>query len=223
VIVWLALAARADPGTELVRQRALVDQAASAVASARAEGHRRELGGLMAAYRVAAAELERMQQLAGYPAEDLALARREAVDSLRLAWAEGQRDDSAREVLVRWLGEPSPRQELLRQAVEMSRRAPDSIRRGILLDVLEQTDALAVLLASDTSLEEASADQLQLRASSLRRRGPGQTATMADEVEAVRATEQAAAALARAGALQAQRQQVLELRRQAVLALEEEG
>ena len=52
---------------------------------------------------------------------------------------------------------------------------------------------IAVWLAFDAAVHAQNADALELRAASLRRRAPGQTPTMADELEAVRLIEQARA------------------------------
>jgi hypothetical protein len=125
----------------------------------------------------------------------------------------------ARDAVAAWLGDPEQRLAVLSAAVDGVEGVPDSIRRGVLLDVVEQSDALAVLLSFDAAERAAAADALVLRADTLRRRAPGQTPSMADEVQAVRLIEQAREADVRAGELRAVRDRVMTLRARAAVAL----
>lgn len=222
VMVGLATIALADPATDVLRQRQVVDDAVAEVARARAEGERRREAEAMRVYREAAIALERLVQTAGPPVEEIRRQRVAAITELTNALAEGSRESPAREVLAGWLGAAEPRAELLADALGAADLAPTEIRRGVLLDVLEQSDALAVLLLFDATEAELEEDQLMLRATSLRRRGPALTATMADEVEALRLEEQARAAEGRNEAWLTLRVRVLSLRRRALAALEGE-
>jgi hypothetical protein len=211
---------------EIRVQQQVVDRAAEAVGEARADGTRREIADRLADYRAAAATLEQLQQARAPSADALALARRRAVTTLRDALAEGRREaDEARQVLLTWLGEPAQRTVVLEQAFATAKATggPPALRRAILLDVVEQGDALAALLAFDATVQEIEADQLELRALSLRRRGPGQTPTMLDEVEAVRLLAEAERHDRAEDELRALRARVLTLVDAATSALAEES
>ena len=218
--VWVAGVALADPATDVLRQREVVDEAAATVLAARAGGSRKQEAAAMVRYRDAAAALERLEQ-AATPVEDVRRARRDAVTALTRALAEGERASPARDVIAAWLGEPEARTGLLETALNAAGQAPDTIRRGVLLDVVEQSDALAALLLFDAAEAELVADQLALRATSLRRHGPAQTASIADEVEAHRIDEQAREARLRNEVCLGLRERVLATRRLAIAALEQ--
>lgn len=225
IALLLALAALAqDPGTELLRQHQAVEAAATAVADARADGARRsKVADLMRTYREAAAALEALEQARAPSLEEVRRTRSAAVAELTRALAEGDRESGARDTLATWLGDPSARVALLEGAVAAGEQAPAEIRRGVLLDVVDQADALVALVSFDAVALERQADMLELRALSLRRAGPGQTASMADEVEALRLDEQARAADAAEEALIALRSTVQAVRARAVAALVEDG
>jgi hypothetical protein len=221
VIAWLLLAsAAADPASDLLESRERVEQTAAEVAAARADGARRaDVAVLMATYRDAAAELERLELAVGPPPEQLRRERMDAVSELTRALAEGVGDTPARNVIARWLGDPILRAALLDHAIATSVGTPTAIRRGVLLDVIEQADALAAWMSFDAAAEDARSSQLELRALSLRRRGPAQAAPIEDEVAAVRLEEEARRAGADAAELLRVRASVLEMRRRAVAAL----
>ncbi|MEQ1508271.1 MAG: hypothetical protein ABMB14_38930, partial [Myxococcota bacterium] len=166
-IAALATVAHADPATDVLRQRQIVDQAVAEVAQARAEGARRREAEAMVVYRASAIALERLEAAAGPPVEDVRRRRLAAITELTAALAEGKRTDPAREVLVGWLGDPTARAVLLDAALTAADTAPPEIRRGLLLDVVEQSDALAVLLLFDAADAAVERDQLTLRAASL--------------------------------------------------------
>ncbi len=219
VLLGLSLA-WADPQGALLAQRAAVEQAAAAVASARADGARRsELAELMRVYREAAAELDRLEQIRAPNLEQARLDRLAAMTALSRDLAEGQTTSPARALLVDWLGDPSARAAILADVVTAGLSAPTSVRRGLLLDVIEQADAVAVLLAFDAAALEHGADQLELRALSLRRRA-GQAGSMAAEMEAARLEAEAAEATRQGEAWMQMRTTVLELRRTVATALE---
>ena len=225
MIVWLAWAhAFADPATDLLAAREEVERAAAAVASARAEGAGRgELAERMAVYREAAARHEQLALAQGTAPDAIRRERQQALVELTRALAEGATDTPARAVLASWLGDPAARAGVLRSATDSSAAMPGEIGRAVLLDVLEQTDALAALLSFDAAVLEIVADQLELRALSLRRRGPGQTASIEDEVRAVRLEEEAKRAEESASSLLRLRAEVWVVRERAVAALGEEG
>jgi len=213
----------ADPATDLLEAREQVERAAAAVASARAEGAgRAELAERMAAYREAAARHEQLALAQGTPPDAIRRERQQALVALTRALAEGATETPARAILAAWLGGPAERAALLRSAADSAAAMPAEIRRGVLLDVVEQTDALAALLSFDAAVLEIEADQLELRALSLRRRGPGQTASIEDEVRAVRLQEEAGRAKEQAASLLHLREEVSVMRERAVATLGEE-
>jgi hypothetical protein len=223
IVAALAFAALADPATDLIEAREQVERAAAAVAAARADGaSRAELGELMAVYRDAAARHEQLALAQGSTPDAIRRERRQALTELTRALAEGTTDIPARDVLASWLGDPTARVAVLRSAADSTTAMPADIRRGVLLDVLEQTDALAALLSFDAAVLAIESDQLELRALSLRRRGPGQTASIEDEVRAVRLEEEARRAEERAASLLRLRAEVWVVRERAVAALGEE-
>jgi hypothetical protein len=196
IILWVGVAV-ADPGADIARQRALTDRAAEASAQARADGLRRtEVAERYAEFRTAKLELDRLLALVPPPPHQDVVARRAAVDALRVALAEGQRTSGARSVVADWLGEPAERLGVWQGALAGSVGAPAAIRRAMLLDILEQADALAVLLAFDAAVSRAVVSEAGLRAATLRRRAPGQSPSMVDELEAVRALDLARRAAA---------------------------
>jgi hypothetical protein len=218
-----ALRALADPSTDLLEAREQVERAAAAVATARAEGaNRSELAELMAAYRDAAARHEQLALAQGPTPDAIRRERQQALTDVTRALAEGATDVPARAVLASWLGDPAARAAVLRSAADSTTAMPADIRRGVLLDVLEQTDALAALLSFDAAVLAIESDQAELRALSLRRRGPGQTASIEDEVRAVRLEEDARRAEERAASLLLLRAEVWVVREKAVAALGEE-
>ncbi len=223
--LWLAWApAIADPATDLLEAREQVERAAAAVAAARAEGAgRAELAEHMAAYREAAARHEQLALAQGTTPDAVRRERQVALVDLTRALAEGAVESAARAILASWLGDPAARAALLRSAADSSAAMPAEIQRGVLLDVVEQADALAALLSFDAAVLAIEADRLELRALSLRRRGPGQTASIEDEVRAVRFEEEAKGAEERAASLLRLRAEVWVVRERAVAALGEEG
>lgn len=222
MIAWLLAVAWADPTTDRLRQRELVEAAAAAVAEARASGARRsEVAERMAAYREAAAELERLEAAAAPSLEEDRRTRMAAIAELARALAEGEARTPARDVVAAWLGDPGARLALLEEALPGTLAAPADIRRGVLLDVIEQADALVAWAAFDAAVELARADQLEVRALGLRRAGPGQTAPITAEVEAQRLEAEALVAEGRAEGLQVLASRAGAVRARAAQALEE--
>lgn len=216
---WLGVA-RADPAADLARQQELVEQAAAAVAAARAEGRRAEVAARMAAYRGAAAELERMRLGAAEGPEEERARHLSATAALVVALAEGQRADDARAVVATWLGDPVEQAGLLEAATAAAAGAPGDVRRGLLLDVVERSDALIVWLDLDAAADEQASDQLEMRILTLRRQGPGQAASMASEADAVRLSMEASRLDAHAASLRAVVERVAATRGAALAAME---
>ena len=148
-MLWLVAAALAqEPG--LAEERLAVERAATAVAEARARGvSRGEIAELMAIYRDAAERLA-AREAAEEPAVDLAVERLSALRALTDALAAGREALEARRALVAWLGEPAARMSLLEQALDATRTVGTrDLERALVADVLDQANALFVLLTYD--------------------------------------------------------------------------
>ena len=209
--------AQTPPSTELLRQQQEVEQAAEAVATARARGARRsEVAELMATYRAAATALEALQAPLATDWEQTRRERLEAVVDLGEALAAGKTDRRAAALLTDWLGDPSQRLVVLREAIVSREQLPTEVRDAILRDVTEQATALSALLAYEAADARRRADAATLRASSLRRSGPGQGVGIAAELEAQQLEAAALADLERSTALSTLRQDALGLRAAAV-------
>ncbi len=221
MIAWLLLVATALAAPDeaaLARQRQRVDEAAAAVAAARSDGLRRAtVAERMSAYRAEAERLAALEaELAAAradPADAAWLARRDAVTRVREALATGEQDDDARTELGAWLDPLADRVALLQQALDSaSAGLPREVRAGILRDVVEQAEAVAVAATYDATRAEEEADRAELRARALRRRGmPGVGGDLLAEREAQRmdavarlaqSREEAALALARTASRQ---------------------
>ena len=185
-MLWLVAAALAqEPG--LAEERLAVERTATAVAEARARGaSRREIAELMAIYRDAAERLA-AREAAETPAVDLAAARLTALRALTDALATGREDADARKALVDWLGEPSARMALLEQALDATGTVGSrDLERAIVADVLDQANALFVVLTYDASAVHRDLERSRVRASALRRDVPGQAAPIDVQVDVVR-------------------------------------
>lgn len=212
----------AGPAEDVLRQRDVVENAAAAVAEARAEGAKRSVvAEKMRAYREAAEALEALETPLAPSVEAERRARLDALGSLSEALAEDRREEKAREALATWLGVPEERLTVLTEAVAAAESSPDAVRRAIALDVLEQASALSVLLAYDAARALRDAEALELRARNLRRPSAGQSPPVSAEVEAVRIEAEAEAMRAKQAELVLLRDQVLVLRERTRPLLEE--
>ena len=203
-MLWLVAAALAqEPG--LAEERLAAERAATAVAEARARGaSRAEIAELMAIYRDAAERLA-AREAAVAPAVDLAAERLAALRALTDALAAGREAPDARRALVAWLGEPSARMSLLDQALDATRTVGSrDLERALVADVLDQANALFVLLTYDAAVVRRDIDRTSVRMSALERNVPGQATAIDVRVEIVRlegeiqTLERAAATLANA-------------------------
>ena len=185
-MLWLVAAALAqEPG--LAEERLSVERAATAVAEARARGATRsEIAELMAIYRDAAERLA-AREAAEAPAVDLTVERLSALRALTDALAAGREAPDARRVLVEWLGEPSERMSLLEQALDATRTVGSrDLERALVADVLDQANALFVLLTYDAAAVHRDIDRSRLRLSALEHNVPGQATAIDLRVEIVR-------------------------------------
>jgi hypothetical protein len=185
-MLWLVAAALAqEPG--LAEERLAVERAATAVAEARARGASRgEIAGLMAIYRDAAERLA-AHEAAEAPAVDVTVERLSALRSLTEALAAGRDAPDAHRALVEWLGEPSARMSLLEQALDASRTVGSlDLERALVADVLDQANALFVLLTYDAAAVQRDLDRSGVRLSALKRNVPGQATAIDVQVEIVR-------------------------------------
>ena len=197
-LITLATLVAGPPDTALVNQREAVLRAASQVEDARRTGARRaEVKQLMASYREAAEVLEGLERQAS--GDSAAEAHLKAQIALGTALAEGRADDASRGTLATWLGEPEARLKALRSAVETAYAVdPGPVQDAILLDVLDQSQALALALRYDAAQADAEASRLTLKARNLERATvPGQSAGAAGAAEARRLLEDARGAEAR--------------------------
>jgi hypothetical protein len=203
-MLWLVAAALAqEPG--LAEERLAAERAATAVAEARARGaSRAEIAELMAIYRDAAERLA-AREAAVAPAVDLAAERLAALRALTDALAAGREAPDARRALVAWLGEPAARMSLLDQALDATRTVGSrDLERALVADVLDQANALFVLLTYDAAVVRRDIDRTSVRMSALERNVPGQATAIDVRVEIVRlegeiqTLERAAATLANA-------------------------
>ena len=202
MILWLVAAALAqEPG--LAEERLAVERAATAVAEARARGaSRREIAELMASYRDAAERLA-AREAAELPAVDLAAERRSALRALTEALAAGREAPDAHRALVAWLGEPSARLSLLDQALDATETVGSrDLERALVADVLDQANALFVLLSYDAAAVQRDFERSSVRLSALERDLTGQAQAIDVQVDIVRlegeieALERTAATLA---------------------------
>jgi hypothetical protein len=185
-MLWLVAAALAqEPG--LAEERLAVERAATAVAEARARGaSRAEIAELMAVYRDTAERLA-AREAAEAPAVDLTVERLSALRALTDALAAGREAPDARRALVAWLGEPSARMSLLEQALDATRTVGSrDLERALVADVLDQANALFVLLTYDAATVRRDIDRSRVRVSALRRDVPGQAAPIDVQVDTVR-------------------------------------
>jgi hypothetical protein len=185
-MLWLVAAALAqEPG--LAEERLAVERAATAVAEARDRGaSRREIADLMAVYRDAAERLAE-REAAEVPAVDVAAERRSAVRALTEALAAGREAPDAHRALVEWLGQPSARMSLLEQALDATRTVGSrDLERALVEDVLDQANALFLLLSYDAAAVQRDIERSSVRVSALRRDVPGQAAAIDVQVDIVR-------------------------------------
>jgi hypothetical protein len=185
-MLWLVAAALAqEPG--LAEERRMVERAATAVAEARASGaSRAEIAELMAVYRDAAERLAARED-AEMPAVDHAAARRSALRALTEALAAGRDAPDAHRALVEWLGEPSARMALLEQALDATRTVGSrNLERGLVADVLDQANALFVLLSYDAAAVQRDLERSSVRLSALKRDLTGQAQAIDVQVDIVR-------------------------------------
>lgn len=203
-MLWLVAAALAqEPG--VAEERLAVERAATAVAEARARGaSRREIADLMAVYRDAAERLA-AREAAEVPAVDLAAARLSALRALTEALAAGREAPDAHRALVEWLGQPSARMSLLEEALDATRTVGSrNLERALVADVLDQANALFVLIIYDAAAVQRDLERSSVRLSALERDLTGQAAAIDVQVDIVRlegeihALERTAATLANA-------------------------
>jgi hypothetical protein len=185
-MLWLVAAALAqEPG--LAEERLEVERAATAVAEARSRGaSRAEIAELMAIYRDAAERLA-AREAQEAPAVDLTIERLSALRALTDALAAGREAPEARRALVEWLGEPSARMSLLEQALDATGTVGSrDLERALVADVLDQANALFVLLTYDAAAVRRDIDRSSLRLSALEHNVPGQATAIDVRVEIVR-------------------------------------
>jgi hypothetical protein len=185
-MLWLVAAALAqEPG--LAEERLEVERAATAVAEARSRGaSRAEIAELMAIYRDAAERLA-AREAQEAPAVDLTIERLSALRALTDALAAGREAQEARRALVEWLGEPSARMSLLEQALDATGTVGSrDLERALVADVLDQANALFVLLTYDAAAVRRDIDRSSLRLSALEHNVPGQATAIDVRVEIVR-------------------------------------
>ena len=201
--LWCSVVAfAADPRLAIVQQRQVVDTLATEVAAARSRSADRDaLADLMARYRDAAERLATLEgpelaAAAGVEAGERSAARSALADAL----ARGTADDRHRDFLVSWLGEPIDRLSALTRVLDASRSTEDdAVRRGLALDVADQTDVLSMISAYDAARAERDRDRAATQAGVLRARtAPGQTGGMDLVVAAERLEREAKAADERA-------------------------
>lgn len=220
----LAIALAVPPDAERVRQRDTVEQAAAAVARARAEGAgRKDVAELMAVFRQEAEVLARMEPVEA--PSDPAEARRAALAALADATASGRVDEAARGVVAAWLGPLEPRIGLLEGALAATAAVhPPDLAQSMALDVEGQCTAVMLAAAHDATRAAATARAQRLTAAALRRGdSPGQAGGIDVEADARAADAAAARADADAAALWVLRDRASMLRTQArhMLGMEE--
>lgn len=159
-LLTLALAGPVDPAR--LAQEARVEQAAAAVAEARAEGRRRtEVAALMASFRV---EADRLAAMAP-PAEDEAAIHAAALAALTEATAAGRADPASRRTAEAWLGPIDARLTTLEAALAATAtvRDPD-LARTIAQDVEAQALAVMAVTAYDAAQAQEGARRARLEA-----------------------------------------------------------
>ena len=184
------------------RQEAVVDALAADVAAARVSGAaRQELAARMTRYRT---EAERLAVIAApLFAEDADVEQRSHADAARRlaeAVATDRSDDTARGLLVAWVGEPEPRVAILEHIVA---GAPDiadrAVRAALALDLSEQAGTLALIARYDAAKARREEARASAQATALRARtAPGQSGGLDVVVSAERAERAATEAGGRA-------------------------
>ena len=185
IALLIRVALAQDPG--LVEERLAVERAATAVAEARSRGaSRADVAELMATYR-AAAERLLAHERATTPPVDRAAVRLAAIRDLTEALAAGREAADARAALEAWLGDPFARMSLLEQALTTAPTVGSKeLERALVVDVVDQTNALHLLLTYDAAGVRRDIERSNVRLASLRRDVPGQASSIDEQVEAVR-------------------------------------
>lgn len=170
-MILVVLLTFADPTTDArVRQQEVVEAAAAAVASARADGaRRRDVADLMAHFRTEAEQLAAMTP--PDPIADPGAVHTAALFALADATANGRVDRAARQVVTDWLGPLGARLALLdgalAAATTAAARTPD-LARSMALDVEGQCTAVMLAAAHDATEADSTARSARLTAAALR-------------------------------------------------------
>lgn len=165
-MIWAVLALAAAPDPALVRQEAVVAEAAAAVAEARSQGARAaRIAELMAAYRQEAERLARMEPTVDRAAEGRV--RDAALGRLSDATARGGADQGARDVAEAWLGPLAARMTLLDAAVATAEAGPAELLAPICADAEAQATAVRITATYDATRADAAAREARTRAAAL--------------------------------------------------------